>query len=123
MGEGVMKQFTINIFGSEWTVRIGTHDELPSMGYDARGFTDLTVREIGVEEIGREGERGRLKNMSERMKETLRHEIAHAALIECSLLDNRDFNHEQIADWVCTKHHALHAIIVDAESKFDQVMQ
>lgn len=118
-----MKQFKINIFGSDWTVSVGTHDELPTMGYESQGFTDETVREIAIELIVIEIERGNVKDIHARMKETLRHEIAHAALVECAMRNNRSFDHEQIADWICCKHHALHAVIVDAEAKFDQIMK
>ena len=117
-----MKQFSINIFGSKWTVQIGSYGELMHLDIGDSGSADPTVREIAIEDLtGTEG-RGRWKDMNAGMKETLRHEIAHAALLECGLANNRSFNHEQVADWIMTKHHALHTVIVDAESKLDQVM-
>lgn len=118
-----MKQFPLDIFGSRWVVLIGSHAEIPDMGKNDSGSTDFTVREIAIEDMtGTEGP-GRWKDMNAGMKETLRHEIAHAALIECGLCTNRTFDHEQVADWMATKVHALHAVIVYAESTFDLIMK
>ena len=117
-----MKQFEISVFGNKWTVQVGTHDEIPDMCKDNAGETDYTAKGISIEDLtGTEGP-GRLKYMNVAMKETLRHEITHAALFECGLAGNRRFDHEQIADWLMVKHYALHDIIVDAESKFDKLI-
>ena len=118
-----MKGFKINIFGNKWTVTVGRHAEVPNMCKDSAGETDFTSKEITIEDLsGTEGP-GRWKYMNVGMKETLRHEIVHAALIECGLSTNRRFDHEQVADWLMVKHYELHAIIVDAESKFDKAMK
>jgi hypothetical protein len=118
-----MKQFPIDVFGTRWAVHVGSYDEMPSMSKHDDGDSDSTIQVIQIVDVrDSPNEHYGVDRMAE-MRETLRHEIAHAAMMECSLLPNREFTHEQIADWVATKHHALHAIIASAESTLDLLMK
>lgn len=118
-----MKTFSLIIYGTEWIVKIGPHSKLPGMAETSSGYTDLSVKEIGIEDLRSETGLGCCQDQYKNMKEVLRHEIAHAALMESGLRACRSYDHEQIADWICITHHKLHGIIVEAESKFDSVMK
>lgn len=119
-----MKQFPIDIFGSRWVVLIGTRKELTTLSNDNAGEADISIRQIQVLDSSEsQGVVGKCADQTECMKGTIRHEIAHAALWECAMCGGRTFDHEQIADWVDMKHHALHAVIVEAERNFDLLMK
>lgn len=115
-----MKQFTISVFGKEWRVLVGIREELPPCIDGYAGYADFSIRQIGLLEIRDSCDSHDLQDLLERMKETLRHEITHAALFECGLRDNREYNHEQIADWVCINVHYLHWLMLEAEKQLEE---
>jgi predicted Fe-S protein YdhL (DUF1289 family) len=114
-----MTLFEINVFGQPYTVRIGKRNEMPSCMKDKSGYTDRSIHEIGIWEIRNSTQHNDMQDLASKMKETLRHEIVHAALFESGLLDNRNYDHEEIADWLSIKAHALHEIMADAERMLD----
>jgi len=114
-----MIAFEINIFGQPYTVRIGKRNEMPPCLKDRSGYADRSIHEIGIWEIRNSTQHNDMQDLAAKMKETLRHEIVHAALFESGLLDNRSYEHEEIADWLSIKAHALHEIMADAERMLD----
>ncbi len=117
-----MKSFQITVFGQGYKVSICSMEEEPGLE-NCSGFTDHSVHEIGI--LDKRPAIGRPDSMKDQyafMKAILRHEIMHAALFECGITEEQRLDHERLADWYEIKAHALHAIVVDAESKFDQVM-
>lgn len=114
-----MITFEINIFGQPYSVRIGKRGEMPPCLKDKSGYCDRSIHEIGIREIRNSPQFGDMQDLAARMKETLRHEIVHAALFESGLIDNRNYDHEEIADWLSIKAHALHEIMADAERMLD----
>ncbi len=89
-----MEQKTVNILGTEWTIRFGNEIDFPSLnGID--GYADSSTKEIVVDDMKKsEGEVGAKGNLKAYQKECLRHEIIHAFMEESGLASN--FEHKPI---------------------------
>lgn len=111
-----MKEFTINILGSEWTVRICTEEEEPRLK-DVSGFTDWTSRLIVV---GTMPEDTTLDYPYTFMRKILRHEVIHAMMFESGLMDNwehRDGQDEAVVDWIAIQLPKLWKVCGEAEGE------
>lgn len=94
-GVEVVKEFQRDIFGSTYTFRVGTKDEL---GIDEKfsGDTDIHTKVIRLRtDVDEFSEPGRSETI---VRKTLIHEAFHAALYETGLVDY--FDNETLVLWL-----------------------
>ena len=89
---------TINILGTEYTVRFVPEEEDAGLK-DCDGYCDETAKEIVVKQYKR-GESGSKKNLDLQEQKNHRHEIIHAFLFESGLAENSEWaQNEEMVDW------------------------
>lgn len=111
-----MKTFIAKVFGSTWGINIATIQEKPLLE-SMLGYTDRSINSIFIRDLQKNPLGDGLECPENIMVSTLRHELTHAALFECGLMDTREYTHEQIADWVGKKLHPFCALVDDCETK------
>ena len=99
-----MQDFKVNILGSEWNVKFGNEEAYPNLT-NVDGYTDLSIREIVVDDMETSrGQIGAKADLESYQKQVVRHEIIHAFLLESGLdsnsnsADNWAVN-EEMVDW------------------------
>lgn len=99
-----MQDITVNVLGSEWTIKFGKESEYPNLK-DMDGYTDSSVEEIVVDDFSATDEEpSRKKDIEKYRKQVIRHELVHAFLEESGLGGNGcaaehwEFN-EEMVDW------------------------
>lgn len=99
-----MQDFKINILGCEWNVKFGDEKGFPNLA-NADGYTDLSVREIVVDDMkASRGQIGAKADLESYQKQVVRHEIIHAFLLESGLDSNSNSAdswavNEEMVDW------------------------
>lgn len=117
-----MREFTINILGSMWEVRLRKEQEDKRLK-DCSGLTDWTSRVIVVLD-GRDG--SNLGKPGVYMLKVLRHEIVHAYLFESGLGD--DWTHadmgqeETVVDWIAFQLPKMSRTVAEAETKLEVML-
>lgn len=90
-----MQDFKVNILGSEWSVKFGNEEEYPNLA-EMDGYTDLSIREIVVDDMkASQGQIGAKSDLESYQKQVVRHEIIHAFLLESGL----DSNSHEVESW------------------------
>ena len=109
----------VNIFGSTWDIKtIDVNEEIASLfSADTAGFCDGTSKTICLKKL-KDSELVGIGDEEELKKYILRHELIHAALIECGLGDNwvrEPMGHDETSvDWLAHKFPQLIGIFMDA---------
>lgn len=87
-------QKTINILGTEYTIKIGNATDYPALE-DVDGYMDSTTKEIVVDDMEQtKNQPGAKGDLEKYQKQCLRHEIIHAFMEESGLSHN--FEHKTI---------------------------
>ena len=90
---------TVDVLGSEWTVKILTPEEDPRLT-TTTGFVDRTSRLIAIQDVAPDCT---LDDPMKILFETVRHELVHAFMFESGLGDNvehKDLGQEETwVDW------------------------
>ena len=115
-----MKNCTVNILGSEWSVKFGTVKEYSNLE-DMDGYTDASTREIIVDIMeAQQDAAGSKKDLIKYRMEVLRHEIIHAFLFESGLAsntmstDNLAVN-EEMVDWFAIQAPKIFMVFAELE--------
>ena len=95
-----MQDFKVNILGSEWSVKFGKEEKYPNLA-EMDGYTDLSTREIVVEDMkALPGQIGVKADLGSYQKQVIRHEIIHAFLFESGLAENSEWaQNEEMVDF------------------------
>ena len=99
-----MQDFKVNILGSEWSVKFGNEEVYPNLT-NVDGYTDLSIREIVVDDMkASQGQIGAKADLESYQKQVVRHEIIHAFLLESGLDSNSNSAdswavNEEMVDW------------------------
>lgn len=99
-----MQDFKVNILGSEWSVKFGNEEVYPNLT-NVDGYTDLSIREIVVDDMkALQGQIGAKADLESYQKQVVRHEIIHAFLLESGLDSNSNSAdswavNEEMVDW------------------------
>lgn len=108
----------INIFGSEWNV-ITLPSNDTTFTEDCGGYCDQSSKTICLRDYTVEELVG-IRDIEALKKYVLRHELIHAALLECGLGDNWVRNptgHDETGvDWLAHKMPQLISILNEAEA-------
>lgn len=90
---------TVNILGVQYTIE-KCHDDPRLENMD--GFCDETTKQIVVETYGDyDWKPGVKQNLDIQRKKLIRHEIVHAFLFECGLVENSPWaQNEELVDWI-----------------------
>ena len=96
---------TVNIFGSEWNI-ITLPSTDPTFSENVSGYCDPTSKTICLRELV-DTELVGIRDLKALTKYILRHELIHAALLECGLGDNwvrNEMGHDETSvDWLAHK--------------------
>lgn len=99
-----MKDTTVNILGTEYTIKFGTIKDFPALcGVD--GYTDNSIHLIVIDDMSMEMNAvDAKKDLESYKKSVLRHEIMHAFLSESGLCNNSNKSdswavNEEMIDW------------------------
>ena len=109
----------VNIFGSTWTIKYVdvTDDNSDLFQDETAGFCDGSSRTIYIKNF-KPSELIGIGDEEELKQYILRHELIHAALIECGLGDNwvrEPMGHDETSvDWLAHKFPQLIGIFMDA---------
>ena len=113
-----MKFSTIIIFGSEWKIFKDVEDDEVFEG-DCAGYCDGFSKSIFIRRFSDKELTG-VKDIGSMQKYILRHELIHAALLECGLGDNwyrTEIGHDETAiDWLAHKFVQLYNIFEQADA-------
>lgn len=96
-----MKNKTVNILGTEYTVMFDVpYDDMPE---NADGCMDQSIRTIKIGKF--ESDRNSIKDLESYRRKVLRHEVIHAFLYESGLWNNSGSvqswgTSEEITDWI-----------------------
>lgn len=99
-----MQDFKVNILGSEWSVKFGSEEAYPNLT-NVDGYTDLSIREIVVDDMkASQGQIEAKADLESYQKQVVRHEIIHAFLLESGLDSNSNSAdswavNEEMVDW------------------------
>ena len=109
---------TILIFGSEWTIYKDVEED-EVFEDDCAGYCDQFSKSIFIRKFT-EKELVGIKDYASMRKYILRHELIHAALLECGLGDNwcrTEMGHDETAvDWLAHKFVQLYHIFEQADA-------
>lgn len=113
-----MRLFNCGILGNTWVVNLSSVEENPVLA-DFLGYTDRSTKNIHIRDIRKSPAGPGVGKVEEIMRSTLRHELAHAMLFECGMMDTREYSHEQIADWIQMKFHDMEVLISHSERQLN----
>lgn len=109
-----MENCTVNILGTEWSIKFGDKNEYPNLA-DIDGYADSSTKEIVVDDMKKtEGKPLSKGNLQEYQKSCVRHEIIHAFMEESGLSGN--FEHkpigieETMVDWFAIQSPKIYAV-------------
>lgn len=109
---------TVNIFGSNWSIIKDCEDD-SLFDVDCAGFCEATSKTIVIKKLT-EKDMTSVVDIDSLNKYILRHELIHAALIECGLGDNwvrNSMGHDETSvDWLAHKAPQLYQIFRDADA-------
>ena len=115
-----MRDFKVNILGSEWSVKFGNEEVYPNLT-NVDGYTDLSIREIVVDDMkASQGQIGAKADLESYQKQVVRHEIIHAFLLE-SGLDSNSTNtnnwavNEEMVDWFAIQSPKIFKVFSELE--------
>ena len=108
---------TVNVLGTEYTIRICHGDAEPRFT-DCDGFCDETVHEIFVENYeNAAGKPNSKKRLDLQTKKVLRHEIVHAFMFESGLAENSYWaQNEEVIDWIAMQGVKLYKAWQEADA-------
>lgn len=88
----------VNILGTTYSIEY-VSEESDSRIEECYGFTDSSVKEIGIRRL--EEQADSLKDMKSFEKKVARHEIVHAFMEESGLREECSFaRNEELIDWI-----------------------
>lgn len=99
-----MREYRFYMQDSEWDVKFGNEEECPNLA-EMDGYTDLSIREIVVDDMkASQGQIGVKSDLESYQKQVVRHEIIHAFLLESGLDSNSNeaeswATNEEMVDW------------------------
>lgn len=107
----------ISILGSLWTIRSGTKDTDKDLNEYTGGVTDVTTREIIVNDLPASSVE--MRDESANIRRIIRREIVHAFLYECGLYNDAMGSgawpmNEEMVDWIAIQHEKLHEVFQQA---------
>lgn len=108
---------TIDILGSKWTIRSGTHETDKELDEYTGAVTDVTTREIIIND--RPADQIEIRDESAEIRRFIRHEIIHAFLFESGLYENALSSgawpmNEEMIDFFAIQHEKIHKVFKDA---------
>ena len=114
-----MQDCTINVLGTEWSIKFGNESKYPSLdGID--GYADSSTKEIVVDDMKKTaGQPGAKGNLQEYQKSCVRHEIIHAFMEESGLAGN--FEHkpigidETMVDWFAIQSPKIYKVFAELD--------
>lgn len=109
-----MEPFALKVCGVSWEVIVATPENRPLLK-SYLGYADRSSKRIYIKDLRREPDERDMERLDLIMAETIRHELIHAWLFECGMMDSREFDHERIADWLQMTIHPLYETILDGE--------
>lgn len=112
----MMKDKTIDVLGTEYTIIFDIPDEELPEGAD--GCMDQSIKTIKIAHF--EADRNSLQNLEEYRKKVLRHEIIHAFLYESGMWNNSGIADawgmdETITDWIAIQSPKLFKAFQEAD--------
>lgn len=116
-----VESFDLNVCGVRWEVIVATPEDRPLLK-SCLGYADRSSKRIYIKDLRREPDERDMERLDLIMAETIRHELVHAWLFECGMMDEREFDHERIADWLQMKIHPLYEAILDGERRLSDLI-
>ena len=115
-----MQDFKVNILGSEWSVKFENEEAYPNLT-NVDGYTDLSIREIVVDDMkASQGQIGVKADLESYQKQVVRHEIIHAFLLESGLDSNSNSAdswavNEEMVDWFAIQSPKIFKVFSELE--------
>ena len=115
-----MQDFKVNILGSEWSVKFGNEETYPNLA-NVDGYTDLSIREIVVDDMkASQRQIGVKADLESYQKQVVRHEIIHAFLLESGLDSNSNSadswaTNEEMVDWFAIQSPKIFKVFSELE--------
>lgn len=115
-----MQDFKVNILGSEWSVKFRNEEAYPNLT-NVDGYTDLSIREIVVDDMkASQGQIGVKADLESYQKQVVRHEIIHAFLLESRLDSNSNSAdswavNEEMVDWFAIQSPKIFKVFSELE--------
>lgn len=115
-----MQDFKVNILGSEWSVKFGSEETYPNLT-NIDGYTDLSIREIVVDDMkASQGQIEAKADLESYQKQVVRHEIIHAFLLESGLDSNSNSAgswaaNEEMVDWFAIQSPKIFKVFSELE--------
>lgn len=116
-----MESFDLTVFGERWEINVANLEERPLLK-SYLGYADRSSKRIYIRDLRKDPTELDLERLDLIMASTLRHEVTHAGLFECGMMDSREFDHEQIADWLQMKIHPLYETIREGERRLSELI-